>query len=222
MVVGVCSCLRYGWVDTGRGRDMMAVLGCCAGYWALTGLDTNKGPSIDVFWTRLHRTRAIGRVVSIHIRWRLQVTGVTLPTGPRARTTVARIRIRRWAGIVLQMLRALRSGWDQLCAGRRWQGTTRGRWRLFVQVFARTGMSRVVPAAGGVVLGKLWIEMCRWVRMGVVHLRRILTVGWCRVVIGRQVRRWTVHLDRTGVQVWWTGRTVTTVGLRSGRQIAAC
>lgn len=77
-------------------------------------------------------------------------------------------------------------------------------------------MTRVVPAARRVVLGKLGVEVCRRVRVGVVHLRRVLAVGWCRVVVGRQVRRWTVHLDRTGVQVRWTGRTVTTVGLRPG------
>lgn len=194
---------------------MMAVLLVCAGYWALTGLDTNKGPSIDVFWTRLHRARTVAGVVSIHIRR----AGVTLPTGSRPRTAVPRIRIRRWTGIVLQVLGALRSCRNQLCTGRRWQRTTRGRRRLFVQVFTRTG---IVPAALVVVLGKLGIEVRRWIRMGVVHLRRILTVGRCRVVVGRQVRRWTVHLDRTGVQVRWTGRTVTTVGLRSGRQVAAC
>lgn len=199
----------------------MAVLGCCAGYWALTGLDTNKGPSIDVFWTRLHRTWAIGRVVCIHIRWRLQVTGVTLPTGPRARTAVPRVGIRWRSGVVLQMLRSLWSGRDQLGTGWRWHWATRGR-RRFVQVFAWAGMARIVPAARRVVLGKLGIKVCRRVRVGVVHLRRVLTVGWCRVVVGRQVRRWTVHLDRTGVQVRWTGRTVTTVGLRSGRQIAGC
>lgn len=202
--------------------DMMAVLGCCAGYWALTGLDTNKGPSIDVFWTRLHRTGAIGRVVSIHIRWRLQVTGVTLPTGPRTRAAVPRVGIRWRSGVVLQMLRSLRSGRDQLGTGWRRHGATRSRRRLFVQVFTRAGMTRVVPAARRVVLGKLGIEVCRRVRVGVVHLRRVLAVGWCRVVVGRQVRRWTVHLDRTGVQVRWTGRTVTTVGLRPGRQIASC
>lgn len=193
--------------------NMMAVLGCCAGYWALTGLDTNKGPSIDVFWTRLHRTRTIGRVVCIHIRWRLQVTGVTLPTGSRTRTTVPRIGIRRWSRIVFQMLGSLRSGRDQLGTGwwRHW--TTCGRGRLFVEVFAWAGMSRVVPSARWIVLGKLWIEVCRWIRVSIVHLRRVLAVGWCRVVVGRQVRRWTVHLDRTGIQVRWTGRTVTTVGL---------
>lgn len=213
MVAVVVGCgLQCSRVDSCRTCGMMAVLVCCAGYWALTGLDTNKGPSIDVFWTRLHRTRAIGRVVCIHIRWRLQVTGVTLPTGPRARTSVPRIGIRRWSGVVLQMLGTLRSGRNQLGTGRWRHWPTRGRRRLFVQVFAWAGMARVVPAARRVVLGKLGIEVCRRVRVGVVHLRRVLAIGWCRVVVGRQVRRWTVHLDRTGVQVRRTGRTVTTVG----------
>lgn len=221
MVIVDCSLWRSR-MDSCGTCDMMAVLGCCAGYWALTGLDTNKGPSIDVFWTRLHRTRAIGRVVCIHIRWRLQVTRVTLPTGPGTRTTVAWIRIRRWSRIVFQMLGTLWSGRNQLGTGWWWHWATRGRWRLFVQVLARTWMARIVAAARWVVLGKLGVEVCRRVRMGVVHLRRVLAVGWGRVVVGRQVRRWTVHLDRTGVYARWTGRAVTTEGLRSRRQIASC
>lgn len=156
-----------------------------------------------------------------HIRWRLQVTRVTLPTGPGTRTTVAWIRVRRWSRIVFQMLGTLWSGRNQLGTGWWWHWATRGRWRLFVQVLARTWMARIVAAARWVVLGKLGVEVCRRVRMGVVHLRRVLAVGWCRVVVGRQVRRWTVHLDRTGVYARWTGRAVTTEGLRSRRQIAS-
>lgn len=212
----------HGRIDSCCTCDMMAVLGCCAGYWALTGLDTNKGPSIDVFWTRLHRTRTIRRVVCIHIRWRLQVTWVTLPTGPRTWTTVAWVRIRRVPRVVFQMLGTLRSGRYQLGTGWWWHWAARGGWRLFVQVFTRTRVTRIVAATRWIVLGKLGIEVCRRVRMGVVHLRGVLAVGWRRVVIGRQVRRRTVHLDRTGVKARWTGRTVTTEGLRSRRQIASC
>uniref|UniRef100_A0A8D8GYA8 (northern house mosquito) hypothetical protein n=1 Tax=Culex pipiens TaxID=7175 RepID=A0A8D8GYA8_CULPI len=94
-------------VGGGRRCDMMGEGGCSGGYWALTGFDTNKGPSIDVFWTRLHRTRTVGRVVSIHIR----VTRVALPTGPGPRTSVPRVRIRLRTGIVLEVLRGRTLGW---------------------------------------------------------------------------------------------------------------
>lgn len=196
--------------------------GCSSGgYWALTGFDTNKGPSIDVFWTRLHRTRTIGRVVCIHVRW----TRVALPTGPGARTPVSRVRIGWRPGVVLQVLRRTlgRSGRNELGSGRRWHGTSGRGWgwrRLLVHVFRRAGHAgwcRVVPSAR-VVLGKLWIEVGRrWVRVGVVHLRRVLAVGRGRVVVWRQVWWRTVHLDGPRVQVRGTGGAVPVSGSGGGR-----